>query len=137
VNRTDFQVLAEKRLTDSRVLFENGCFDGSYYLAGYVVECALKACIAKHTKEYDFPRERKFVESVYSHDLKGLLIPAGLAALFDRLDTTDKPLAVKWNVVKDWTEQSRYAAHGEKRAKDMLDAVSDPQGVLECLKQYW
>jgi len=137
VNRSDFQALAEKRLKESRVLFENGCFDGSYYLAGYVIECALKACIAKQTQQHDFPRERKFVEAVYSHDFAKLLGSADLATLFERLDTNDKVLAVKWNVVKDWTEQSRYGTQDEKKARDMLDAVSDPQGVFECLKRYW
>jgi HEPN domain-containing protein len=31
------------------VLLEAGLYAGAYYLAGYAVECALKACIAKKT----------------------------------------------------------------------------------------
>jgi len=49
VNRADFQELAQIRLRDAEVLLENGRFDGAYYIAGYSVECALKACIAKLT----------------------------------------------------------------------------------------
>jgi hypothetical protein len=48
--------------------------DGAYYLAGYAVECALKACIAKETKRYEFP-DKKRVDSSYSHNLD-LLVKA-------------------------------------------------------------
>ncbi len=40
-------------------------------------------------------------------------------------------------VVKDWKENSRYEAHGRKKAKDIIEAVAHPQGVFECIKRYW
>jgi len=40
-------------------LLRLGLFDGAYYLAGYAVECALKACIAKGTQRFEFPDKRK------------------------------------------------------------------------------
>jgi HEPN domain-containing protein len=55
VNRAEFQRLAETRIADARALFEAGRNDAAFYLAGYAVECALKACIAKKTREHDFP----------------------------------------------------------------------------------
>jgi HEPN domain-containing protein len=55
VNRTDFQKLSEIRVREAEVLFENGFYEGAYYLAGYAIECAFKACIAKQIREYDFP----------------------------------------------------------------------------------
>ena len=45
--------------------------DGAYYLAGYAIECALKACIAKATRRYDFP-DRKKVDASHTHDLREL-----------------------------------------------------------------
>ncbi len=47
MNRSDLQNLATIRLRDAEVLLDNGRYDGAYYLLGYVIECALKACIAK------------------------------------------------------------------------------------------
>jgi hypothetical protein len=47
MNRAELQQLAEARLADAQVLLEAGRLDGAYYLLGYVVECALKSCIAK------------------------------------------------------------------------------------------
>jgi len=49
-------------------------------LAGYAVECALKACIAKLTQQHDFPPERKFIEDCYSHEIDKLLRASGLTA---------------------------------------------------------
>jgi len=43
------------RLKDAEVLLQKGRNEAAYYLAGYAVECALKACIAKQTKRHEFP----------------------------------------------------------------------------------
>jgi hypothetical protein len=50
MKRQDFQGLAAVRLKEARVLLEARCWEGADYLGGYVVECALKACIAKQTE---------------------------------------------------------------------------------------
>jgi HEPN domain-containing protein len=55
VKRKDLQALANARLRDAEILLKNRRFDGAYYLAGYAVECAIKACVAKKTQRYDFP----------------------------------------------------------------------------------
>jgi len=69
MNRSDFKKLAKVRLKDAQALLEKGCYSGAYYLAGYAVECGLKACIAKQTREFDFPPDRKVIDAVYIHDL--------------------------------------------------------------------
>jgi HEPN domain-containing protein len=135
VNKKKFQALAEARLKDARSLYEHSRFDAAYYLAGYVIECALKVCIAKKTKRHDFPPERKVIERVYSHSLTQLLEPAGID--LEQEFRNDPTLAEKWNIVKDWKETSRYETHGRKKAKDMLQAVDHPEGVLACIKKYW
>ena len=43
-------------------------YAGAYYLLGYSVECALKACIAKQTKKHDFP-DKEVVKKSYVHNL--------------------------------------------------------------------
>lgn len=71
MKRADFQALSRIRLKETKALLELGFWDGAYYLAGYAVECALKACIAKSTQRYAFP-ERKKVEFSYSHNSRGV-----------------------------------------------------------------
>ncbi len=136
MNRADLQKLAEERLADAQVLLASGRFSGVYYLAGYVVECALKACVAKLTKPEDFPN-RRLANTVYTHDLKTLANETRLAAVFAGLAKGDRQLE-NWRVVSGWSEESRYESRSEDEAKEMLTAVSDPIcGVLQCIKQYW
>jgi HEPN domain-containing protein len=66
-NRQDFQRLAGMRLRDARVLMRNGNLEAAYYLTGLAVECALKACIAKNTKRYDFPPNQTALKEIYTH----------------------------------------------------------------------
>jgi HEPN domain-containing protein len=54
MNRGDFQELAELHLANAKTLLEARLYAGAYYMCGYVVECALKACICKGTGPYDF-----------------------------------------------------------------------------------
>ena len=54
MNRNDFQKISRLRVKEAKALLDSGYPVGAYYLMGYAVECALKACIAKQTKRYDF-----------------------------------------------------------------------------------
>ncbi len=47
LTKADLEALAETRLEDSIFLLQAGRSSSAYYLAGYAVELALKACIAK------------------------------------------------------------------------------------------
>jgi hypothetical protein len=75
--------LAELRAKEATALARSHNQQGAYYLAGFAVECALKACIAKKTRRHDFPADAKHAGRVYSHDLTELL---KLADLADQLD---------------------------------------------------
>lgn len=54
MKRSDLQKLARIRLKEAKVLLDNRQYSGAYYLSGYVIECALKACIAKQTRKERF-----------------------------------------------------------------------------------
>jgi hypothetical protein len=60
-------------------LLQAGCYEGAYYLLGYVVECALKACIAKTIKEHEFPDKTllKEINKLYGHKFTDLIGLAG------------------------------------------------------------
>ena len=138
MNRSDLQRLADVRLHEAYALFTASSFDGAYYLAGYAIECALKACVAKQTREFDFP-DKRLVERSYSHNLIQLLEVAGVKAAFEEAGVEDQGLRESWGVVQNWSEASRYALDvTEKSAQDMLAAVGDEvSGVLPWLKKYW
>ena len=136
VNRAELKELALTRLVDANVLLKNRRPSAAYYVAGYVVECALKACLAKKTRRYEFPPEPKVVREVYyTHDLQKLAEASGLSRV---LEDGSAKLRTYWTTVKDWSEASRYDPNAGKRALDILEAIGDPEdGVLECIKRYW
>ena len=80
-----------------------------------------------------FPRQG----SCEPHDLTKLLTPAGLAQIFKDEFRGNPAPEVRWGVVKDWSEQSRYETHSRKKANDIIDAVGHPQGILACIRKYW
>ncbi len=139
MNRSDFQKLAELRIKEAQILLENNCFEGAYYLAGYAVECALKACIARKTQQFDFPPKRAVVDDMYKHDLLKLINVSGLKSDFEKHEKESNEFAANWGTIKDWSEEIRYNTTVEqKRAIDVLAAITDKDyGILEWLKKSW
>ena len=138
MNRGDFQKLTQERLKDAQALLQKERYSGAYYLCGYVIECALKACIAKQTRQFDFPPERKVVDAVYTHDLTKLIKSAGLEDSHRKDLENDEELKVYWSVLEQWSEASRYGEYDRKRALDIYQAVADEEhGVLQWVKQRW
>src|SRR5258708_30307105 len=119
MNRVDFQNLAAERLCDAEALLAAGRFDCAYYIAGYAVECGLKACIAHKTREDDFPpRETR---KIWTHDLVDLLDSAGLKTEFSEETGRNLLFEASWAIVRDWSESSRYEnGHERLRAELML-----------------
>ena len=136
-NRRDFQDLTRIRLREARALAAGSHFDGAYYLAGYAVECGLKACIAKGTQRYEFP-DRQRVERSYSHSLIELVKVADLEeARVDRAKI-DALFRSNWDVARNWSEQSRYARHRPESAIALLSAVGDRyHGVISWIRLHW
>jgi hypothetical protein len=138
MNRADFRRIARSRLREAGVLLKARCYSGGYYLSGYVIECALKACIAKQTKRYDFPSSPEDARNYYNHDLTRLLKASGLEPDFKQACKDHEALRVNWTIVKNWSEQARYEKIERQRAIDLFHAVSDAKhGILSWLQAHW
>jgi HEPN domain-containing protein len=134
--RADFQVLAEEGLADVEALLTQQRFGAAYYLAGYVIEFALKACIARRTSQHEFPSKR--AASLYTHDLGSLEVSSKLTVEFERERQADSQLNNNWLIVRSWTEESRYERRTPEAARDICKAVADQEhGVLACIRRYW
>jgi len=134
VNRLELRQLSEARIVEAKVLLDSGQYPGAYYLAGYAVECGLKACIIVQLKQSDDFPEKRFSEKCYTHNLENLLGFAGLAAERD----ADAELQANWAVVKDWSEESRYQMSGDAKAREIYSAITDvDHGVLPWIKLHW
>jgi HEPN domain-containing protein len=92
-------MLAQVRLAEARALLRAGLPDGAYYLAGYAVECALKACIARATQRYDFP-EKRSVDASHTHNLKDLIRVANLEVARLEKARSDAVFRNNWDFVQ-------------------------------------
>lgn len=131
--RRDFQRLADLRAREAVSLGRSRNHQGAYYLAGFAVECALKACIAKKTKRHDFPLDVKQAGKVYTHDLYELLKLADLDGQLDRDTLSNRQLGTDWDFVKQWRVDCRYEVSG----LDGRTMVAALNGVLEWIKLHW
>jgi len=125
------------RVKEAKALLSAGLHDGAYYLAGYAVECALKACIAKETRKHEFP-DKKRVDDSHTHNLKKL---AELAELWDSGEDrsrADPEFRKSWEAVRLWTEQSRYRRQSPEDAQKLVEAVDNrSHGVIAWLSLHW
>ena len=97
-------------------------------MLGYALDCAIKACIAKQVKEYDFP-DKNLANASYTHKLVDLLGVAGLKQKLQEMLNSNEDFKLNWAVAKEWSENSRY---------DFFDAVTNNKsGVLIWIKSWW
>lgn len=99
LTRGDLQELARVRLGEARLLLDGKSFSGAYYLTGLAIECALKACIARSTDQYEFPDLRR-VQDSWNHNLDHLLGTAGLTEQRARKTDIDKQFEANWRTVE-------------------------------------
>ena len=122
-------------MKEAKILRENGYFTGAYYLLGYAVECALKACIAKQVQQYDFP-DKKLANDSYTHNLRTLLKTANLT---EKMNHSSDARKTNWSIIANtgaWSEAIRYNADGitEQQMDNFWDAVTDEnEGILKWL----
>jgi hypothetical protein len=137
LTKADLQSLADRRIADAKLLLDGGRYDSAYYMAGYSVECALKACIANLLKAETFP-EKTFASPIYVHDLKKLIEFAGLKAIFDTDTGANAVLYGNWGTVLAWSEHTRYDNKNQAAATELYEAITnDPDGVLPWIKLRW
>jgi hypothetical protein len=111
--------------------------DGAYYLAGYCVECALKACIAKLTHRHEFPNKERTLQS-YGHKFGELLKAAVLEPAQPEEAQRDSAFLRHWNVVQLRSPDRRYLLNDATATRELIEAVSNPKhGVLRWIKVHW
>lgn len=63
---------------------------------------------------------------------------AGLSASLKSESKLKLRFSANWDVVKDWTPDSRYKNWNQKEAEDIVRAISEKtHGVLPWLKRHW
>jgi hypothetical protein len=138
MNKSELEKLVEIRVQEADILLKSKCFQGEYYLIGYALECAFKACISKQVKAFDFP-DKQLANASHTHKLSELVGVAGLKQKLNEQENQDENFKLNWAVAKDWSEVSRYECIVEEnKANDLYKAITDNEsGILAWLKKYW
>ncbi|MDQ2835396.1 MAG: DNA-binding protein [Acidobacteriota bacterium] len=137
MNRSDLQKLCNARIREAQIPLEAGEYSGAYYLSGYSVECALKACFAKSIKRYDFP-DLKRSGKIFTHKLDELAKLANLDRDLTIATRADPKLQGSWSLVCNWTEESRYSVWTKTDAEEMIRAITGKRdGVLSWIRRRW
>jgi len=138
VDRETLQQISRQRRREAAALLKAGHYPGAYYLVGYSIECALKACIAKQTKKHDFP-DKQVADKAWIHDLERLVNTAGISQDFERELKANRALQLNWAIVKDWSENKRYDLTITKaQARDFYSACTTRRnGILPWIRRRW
>ncbi|HVX85055.1 MAG TPA: HEPN domain-containing protein [Phycisphaerae bacterium] len=117
-----YYFVAQQRLEDAKLLFERVRYGSAVYLAGYSVECILKAILLEHS-----PRRRQsallvaFRRGGRGHDFEWLIdaLPHSGRGSFPR------PISRDVRIVSTWSVDLRYNAGAVKRedAREFIAAV--------------
>jgi HEPN domain-containing protein len=138
VDRAELQRLARDRLRDAKALLAAKRWSGAYSLAGYAVECALKACVIAYLMKTDQFPDKRFSEQCWTHNLVQLLGLAGLKTALEADMAADAELDFAWGEVKNWSEASRYRRTPKARAVRLFRAIAAPKhGVFRWIKSHW
>jgi hypothetical protein len=139
VNRQEARQLADEWVVDAKLLLDAGRWHAAYYLAGYAVECGLKACVLAYIERTGIIfQDRRFAERCYTHDLASLVKAADLEIARGRDVAANPALGLSWDTVFNWNVDRRYLATSESDARGLYQAVTDnADGVLPWIRIRW
>jgi HEPN domain-containing protein len=140
MTRAEWKRTANQRVRDAGVLLAGRSWSAAYYLAGYAIECGLKACILRYVKTHTdvIFRERKYSERCWTHDIEELVKLGGLKAQRDAAAKANQSLLLNWQIVKDWSEVDRYRHKTKLEAEELYKAVTHAaDGVLPWIRNHW
>ncbi len=136
--RVEFQHLAEERLDEAKALLNLGKWGGAYYLAGYAVELALKACIIKTLMARDAFPDKEFSKNCYTHDIEKLVGLARLDQARKTATSADQAHLNNWVLAGEWSEEKRYHRIDKDEADTLYNAIADAApGVFPWIKTHW
>lgn len=138
--KAEWQQLAERWIGDAKALLDARRWSAAHYVAGYAVECGLKACVVARiaTEPEVVFKDRKFSEPCWTHKIPELVELVGLKVVLDADEKANAVLRKNWLVAKDWRETSRYETTSHQKAKKLYDALTDStNGVMPWIRRHW
>ena len=133
-SRSELKKLALIRRREAEALCSAKFYDGAIYLAGYVLEFALKARICRLLDMKAYPDTGDLRRVYATHDLRQLLTLAGLS---QKLVVQENSLSDSWLTAASWRPEQRYDVPGRTTFEDVRKRLADVDKVLAWIRKYW
>lgn len=121
---------SRRRREDAEALHNAGRWAGAMYLAGYAIECSLKALICYNERRNSFKETRMFQRGEFGNTLHSLTQLRKESKTIERaikLDRTGKYQAA-WNIITNFWQKD------ELRYWDKLGSEDDCQRFIDAVK---
>ena len=149
--RTELRKITRARITAAKILIEAKDYDYAGYTMGFVLECALKACVCKKLDLTSYPADDSSIDSnirstFRTHEFDMLQMLAGLSNKFT--NTGSNPYFASWSAAtkdyippgnQQWVNM-RYQPNywTESKVKSVYNALTkNTNGILVYLKKRW
>jgi len=131
IGKTALKRISRARLTEARVLYWRGKYDGSIYLCGFAAELALKRKVVETLDWRGFPDKDEFagLASFKTHNLDILLKLSGKERAVQRKNK----LWAKWLIVKQWDPEVRYRMVGSVTKQEVYETIQATETLLRYL----
>jgi hypothetical protein len=108
----------------------------------YAVECGLKACVLRFVEDtgliFGQKDGLKRLADCWTHDLEKLVGIANLSEGLKQARQQRTKFDDYWAAVKKWNEVSRYATKSESEARELFEAITNPDdGVMKWIRSHW
>ena len=148
-SRSDLQNLTKQRLDEARALLSLNFPDAAFCLAGYSIECALKAVVCRTLDQDDFYKpdrsnkgaryvQDRIFREFKTHNYNDLLVLSGLSAKLNAACLADPAVEAAWAFIEgmNWSEQSRYQL-GTKSATNVYNFVQAVETIVVWISNFW
>jgi HEPN domain-containing protein len=130
ISVTNLRKVSRARLRDAKALCKSKNYHAAIYMAGYVVEIALKARICKSLRWKEFPETAKEFEGLVTFKTHKLSL---LLRLSGREELVKKSVFVAWAVVASWDPEMRYRPVGSSGRNEAELMIASVEAILEKL----
>jgi hypothetical protein len=145
-SRAEFKTLANKRLDEAKALQQAGHYEAAFYLAGYAVECGLKAAVCKTLQIDIFDMPTDLHKGFKTHRLDHLIVLSGLSKQLAEDIAADTSLSLAASPFltppldfegwQSWSEQVRYNVI-DCPEQVLQEFVSNVDYFMSWLRNHW
>jgi HEPN domain-containing protein len=147
ITRDSLRVSSKQKMIEAKFLIDNDYIDLSFYLIGYAIEFALKACVCKNLDIDDLFCENRqskvkneLIAKFKTHDYESLIILSGLYKKKQEIQAKNEELYLDLTYIfkkANWKPDCRYYPVSTKSKEDVIEFFKSAKELLKWIENYW